>query len=126
MHRLLIARSLVTLGGCATPPAPTSSPTVAKVDEPPPVAASTETANTTVVRGVARDVKGGAMIVGDDGKSTRIDGLDRWPTALEGKRVIAEGVMEKRSGPACVNDPMPCQGIVGDYWVLADAKYRLE
>jgi hypothetical protein len=129
VRHAVVALVLLEVTGCddassprATPLTPAASASAVATA----TTASSGTANTTTVIGVARDVKGGAAIVADDGTLTRIDGLDAWPKNLVDRRVIAEGVMKKHPGAACVNDPLPCQGIGDDYWVLADAKFRLE
>ena len=79
------------------------------------------------ITGMARDVKGGAAVIDDQGHPTRIDGLDQWPKNLVDRRVVVEGRLKTLEGPECASDKvMPCQGIPGEYTVLTDATYRLE
>jgi hypothetical protein len=134
--RVLRVVCMLVVYGCARPPAPTTSSTGAT----PTAATTTTTASSIgaapssdspthadVVVGVAHDAKGGAILLGDDGTTTRIGGLDAWPPSLLHHRVVAEGHLEMLEGPACASDPvMPCQGIVGSYRALVDAKFRLE
>jgi len=123
---------LFAVSGCPrspAPPTPSETTAVASTTAPTPSASSEDEgaggAHAVVVVGVARDVKGGAAIVADDGTMTRIDGYDSWPSSLVDQRVVAEGRLEIRQGPACASDPvLPCQGIVGAYRVLVGAKVR--
>ena len=92
--------------------------------------AATDDASTTppsqTIAGVARDAKHGPIVVQDDGRHVYVTGVSAWPKELEGRRVVVEGRLEQRHGPACVHDPEPCQGIVGDYWVFVVERYRAE
>jgi hypothetical protein len=131
MRFVAFTAGVLATTACNSPP-PTSPPTppttVATHASGPPIASSAPPAGATVtIVGIARNVKGGAVVVGDDGYATRIDHLDEWPKNLVDRRVIAEGHRVRRNGPECASDPvLPCQGIVGEYWVLTDAKIRLE
>jgi hypothetical protein len=102
-----IAFALLLAAACASP-APTGATMM----------------TTTTIEGTAHNVKGGAVVIDAAGKPTRISGLDEWPADLADHAVVVTGRLETHTGPACVNDPEPCQGISGTYVVLVDARWR--
>lgn len=52
----------------------------------------------TVVHGVARAARTGAVCVDDDGQSFHVRGLSVWPDLLDGQRVVVLGTMAKADG----------------------------
>ncbi len=56
----------------------------------------------TVV-GAARDAKGGAVVVADDGRVLYVEGLESWPAAIGGQRVAV--TMNVLGASARRNDP---------------------
>lgn len=63
-----------------------------------------KTARTTLL-GLARDAKGGAVLVTDTGDPVYLEGLDAWPPELLGKRVRATGrLAQKKYSPDPVVD----------------------
>lgn len=83
-------------------------------------------AGAIVVHGTARDAKGGAVLQDTEQGLLYVEGLDAWPAAWAGKRVVVSGHVVERQGPSCVHDPEPCQGIVGTYRVIQPASLALE
>lgn len=83
---------------------------------------------TQEVVGTARNAKGGAVVVGDDGLVVYVQGLDSWPDELDGQAVIATGhLIEKAYLPVATvdKDGAISQGTDGPglQWVLEDATW---
>ncbi|MCB9688257.1 MAG: hypothetical protein H6738_12230 [Alphaproteobacteria bacterium] len=62
-------------------------------------------AEAAMIEGVARDAKGGAVIVLDDGAPVYVDGLDAWPAGVDGLRIraLGEEVAERHVPEATVS-----------------------
>lgn len=74
-------------------PAPTaSSPSPSASSEQPgaPMAGQHST-DSVVLAGVARNAKGGAILVTDDGRTPYLLGRSSWPEGVEGRRVVVRG-----------------------------------
>jgi len=84
----------------------------------------------TRVTGTARDAKGGAVIVGDDGNVVYVEALDSWPDEVHGQRVVATGrLVDKQYLPEArvSKDGAISQGTSGgDQTVLENASWELE
>ena len=83
---------------------------------------------TQEVVGTARNAKGGAVVVSDDGRVVYVQGLDSWPDELDGQVVIARGhLVEKSYLPVATvdKDGAISQGTDGPglQWVLEDATW---
>jgi len=79
----------------------------------------------TTLRGVARDAKGGAVVVTDRGP-VYIAGLDAWPAALAGRTVEVTGVVRQMKH---IPDPVGpgntvAQGAWGEQTVIVEATWR--
>lgn len=77
--------------------------------------------------GVARDAKGGAVLV-VDGAPLYLEGLDSWPAGVGGKAVVAGGtVVEKQHLPEAKRDARGAisQGAVGKQLVLEAPQWAL-
>ncbi|MCA9491525.1 MAG: hypothetical protein KC621_16450 [Myxococcales bacterium] len=63
-------------------------------------------AEAAMIEGVARDAKGGAVILLDDGAPVYVDGLETWPPGVHGLRIRAEGEeVSERYVPAATVAP---------------------
>jgi hypothetical protein len=86
-------------------------------------------AGTVTLRGVAADAKGGAVLQTDDGRVVYVDGLERWPDAVAGHPVKAQGRLTRRK---LIPDPVVgpagerSAGAVGDQTVLEQATWSQE
>jgi len=81
---------------------------------------------TTIVDGLARDAKAGAVVVADGGP-VYIAGLAAWPAAIEGRRVRARGLLREEK---YIPDPVGsggtiAQGAEGEQRVLREASWEL-
>lgn len=80
----------------------------------------------TVV-GDARDAKGGAVVVVEDGRVIYVDGVDGWPAAVTGGRVAVTGVLVERK---MIPDPVTndagehSAGALGNQWVIEGARWE--
>jgi len=78
------------------------------------------------ISGIARDAMGGAVITATD-KVVYVHGLDSWPAALAGKKVIATGrLSEEQYIPesTVADDGAVSAGAVGKQWVLREANWH--
>ena len=111
--------------GCAgggRPPQGAATPAAAASQ---PAAAAAAPAAKTTLRGVARDAKGGAVVVTDRGP-VYIAGLDAWPAALAGRTVEVTGVVRQMKH---IPDPVGpgntvAQGAWGEQTVIVEATWR--
>ncbi len=82
---------------------------------------------TQEVTGTARNAKGGAVVVQDDGRVVYVQALDSWPDDLDGQAVIATGhLVQKAYLPVAKvdEDGAISQGTSGgEQWVLEDATW---
>lgn len=79
------------------------------------------------IEGKARDAKAGAVVVLDSGEPVYIEGLDGWPSDIEGKRVRATGVLKRKKlipDPVVDSDGAISQGAEGDQTVLEGASWK--
>jgi hypothetical protein len=95
---------------------------------PPPSAApppATSSAAMVTMTGRARNAKGGAALMGTDGKRTWVALPKGWPPEFVGRLVVVTGRLEHFvvSPVADADDVVPAEG--GEYPVLVDAKARL-
>jgi hypothetical protein len=77
--------------------------------------------------GDARDAKGGAVVVEDGGRVVYVDGVDRWPEAVSGRRVAVTGVLveRKKIPDPVVNDAGEhSAGALGEQWVIEGARWE--
>lgn len=86
-------------------------------------------AGSVTVVGAARDTKGGAVVVADDGRVLYVDGLDSWPAALGGQRVAVTGRVVERTlaaGPLINEAGEHSAGATGAQTVIEAASWELE
>jgi hypothetical protein len=104
--------------------APASQPAVARSAAAPAGAQPAAGAKTTV-RGVARDAKGGAVVV-TDGGPVYVIGLESWPKELAGRKVEVTGVVrQKKHLPDPVGPKREiAQGAWGDQRVIEGATWK--
>lgn len=79
------------------------------------------------LEGVARDAKGGAVLVADDGRVVYLEALPSWPEAVEGTRVRASGILARMKyipSPAVADDGAISQGAEGLQDVLRQAEWE--
>ena len=79
------------------------------------------------LEGIAADAKGGA-IVRVQSHPVYVDGLDRWPPHVHGRRVKVEGTLvSKQRIPEAEPDPRKPQsaGATGAQYVLEGARWSL-
>jgi hypothetical protein len=118
----LLAIGIVGCAGERRPPLAPATPAPATSQ---PAAEATPAARTTL-RGVARDAKGGAVVVTDRGP-VYIAGLDAWPAALAGRTVEVTGVLRQMKH---IPDPVGpgntvAQGAWGEQTVIVEATWRV-
>ena len=120
LFRLAAIAALLDLG-CSSQPLPPASAPAATA----PATAAAPEAQTTL-RGVARDAKGGAVVVTDRGP-VYVLGLDAWPRDLAGRTVEVTGVVRQKKH---LPDPVGpgntvAQGAWGRQTVVVEATWRL-
>jgi hypothetical protein len=118
--RLAALAALVTLGCSSQPLPPAAGPAASQ-----PAASAPAAEPKVTLRGVARDAKGGAVVVTDRGP-VYVAGLDAWPAALAGRRVEVTGVVRQTKH---IPDPVGPgntvgQGAWGDQTVIVEATWR--
>ena len=82
---------------------------------------------TDIVRGIARDAKGGAVVMTSSGSPVYIEHLDCWPGDLFGCEIEAKGkrvVKKYIPDPVVDEDGAISQGAVGDQDVLENARWK--
>jgi hypothetical protein len=80
-----------------------------------------------VLRGTARNAKGGAVIVAGDGKPVYIEHLDSWSDETLGSEVEVRGLLVSKKhipDPVVDADGAISQGAWGDQDVLRGAKWQ--
>jgi hypothetical protein len=77
-------------------------------------------ARSATVVGAARDAKGGAVVVADDGRVLYVDGVDSWPAAISGRRVAVTGRIVERT-----LDPGPLTSDAGEHRAGATGTQRV-
>jgi hypothetical protein len=73
------------------------------------------------LNGTARDAKGGAVLLTDDGTPVYIEGLAYWTPEIEGTRISTSGVLTKIKyipDPTIGEDGGISQGAIGMQFVL--------
>jgi hypothetical protein len=82
---------------------------------------------TISVRGIARDAKGGAVVVTSSGSPVYIEHLDSWPDDVTGCEVEAKGKLVAKKlipDPVVDEDGAISQGAAGDQDVLENARWN--
>jgi hypothetical protein len=90
------------------------------------VACGAKMSNVTV-EGAARNAKGGAVVVADDGRVLYVAGLESWPAELDGRRVAVTGRVESRPGspePLVDDAGQHSAGASGPQTVIVDPTWR--
>ena len=78
------------------------------------------------VQGTARNAMAGAVVLTDDRTPVYVEGLERWDSSFDGKKVNASGTLRKRGGDDVVNDRGEhSSGIAGDHFVLEQPTWAL-
>jgi hypothetical protein len=119
-----LAVTLLLGSGCASERRSSAPAPAAPAAQPAPAAPAAPAAKTTI-RGVARDAKGGAVVV-TDGGPVYVIGLEAWPRELAGRKVEVTGrVRPKKHLP----DPVGpggtvAQGAWGDQTVIEGATWK--
>ena len=75
--------------------------------------------------GIARDAKGGAVLVTEKGEPIYIENLPSWPEDLFGKEVTMEGIIKEEKfipDPVIEEYGAISQGAIGIQLVLEDGK----
>ncbi len=119
---LLVA--LLVLGCASERPAP-AAPAAPAASQPVAARPPAAPAAKTTIRGVARDAKGGAVVVTDGGPDYVL-GLESWPSALAGRKVEVTGVVRQKKH---IPDPVGprgevAQGAWGDQTVIEGATWK--
>ena len=82
---------------------------------------------TDIVRGIARDAKGGAVVITSSGSPVYIEHLDGWPGDVLGCEIEAKGKLVAKKyipDPFIDEDGAISQGAAGDQDVLEDARWK--
>ena len=77
--------------------------------------------------GVARDAALGAVVVLGDGQPVYVEGLERWPNELLGRKVEVSGTAAQKKlapDPEIAPDGAVSHGMVGTAWVVSGATWR--
>jgi hypothetical protein len=120
LSRLAVIAALLPLGCSSQPLPPASAPAATQ-----PATAAAPAVKSTL-RGLARDAKGGAVVVTDQGP-VYVLGLDAWPRELAGRRVEVTGVVRRQKH---IPDPVGpgntiAQGAWGEQTVIVEATWRV-
>ena len=78
------------------------------------------------ILGIAKDAKGGAVLLTSNKEPIYIKGLDSWPTELFDKQLKVTGVLKEEKfipDPVIDEDGSISTGAYGDQLVLENAKY---
>lgn len=128
-HRAFLVGSSLVLGllftwgtgaSCARPETTTQSPGPALTNSPSDNGALN-------IEGVARDAKLGAVVVGEDGVTYYIAGLNEWAPELLGHKVSVSGILKIRKlapDPIIGADGAVSAGMYGDAPVLTEATWK--
>jgi hypothetical protein len=116
----------MVVAGCsseARPPLGAATPATAAASQWGAAAAAP--AAKVTLRGVARDAKGGAVVVTDRGP-VYVAGLDAWPAALAGRTVEVTGIVRQTKH---IPDPVGpgntvAQGAWGEQTMIVEATWR--
>jgi hypothetical protein len=76
--------------------------------------------------GIARDAKGGAVLVTPGGELVYIEDLDYWPSELWGKEISVTGVLQEKKyipDPLTTPNGAISQGAYGNQYVLEKAQW---
>lgn len=124
---LLLLMVIVLTAACNREgPRPEETPMKSEAPEPP--AASAEPEIQVTVEGTARNAKGGAVIVGEDGVPIYLPMLPAWPDGIEGTVVEVDGRLDERKllpDPAVGEDGAHSAGAEGTQTMLLGApKWR--
>ena len=79
------------------------------------------------LKGIARDAKGGAVLLTEEKIPVYIEGLDSWTSSVEGSRVSVSGVLKKEKyipDPTIGEDGGISQGAVGMQYVLINSENK--
>ncbi len=106
----LVIAALAACGPAAPPPA-----------APPPAASS----GTVTLTGRARNAKGGAALIGTDGKRTWVALPKGWPPEFAGRLVVVTGRLDHFAVSPINDADDVVPPVDGEYPVLVDAKARL-
>lgn len=82
---------------------------------------------TVTVRGIARDAKGGAVLLPANTDPIYIEGLSSWPDEVLGKEVSVTGVLREKKlipDPYIASDGGISQGAIGTQMVLEKATWK--
>lgn len=80
------------------------------------------------IEGLARDAKGGAVVLGDDGSVVYVTRLPAWPSEVQGRRVIVAGRIASEQYIPAVRvdaDGAISQGAAGHQRVIHATRWRL-
>jgi hypothetical protein len=89
-----------------------------------PAPAASQTASVTLT-GRARNAKGGAALIGTDGKRTWVALPKGWPPEFVGRLVVVTGRLERFAVSPITDADDVVPPVDGEYPVLVDAKARL-
>jgi hypothetical protein len=82
---------------------------------------------TVALHGIARDAKGGAVLVVSSGEPVYVEGLDNWSSELSGKEISATGVLRKKKyipDPLIASNGAISQGAYGNQYVLEKTRWK--
>lgn len=78
------------------------------------------------IEGTARNAMAGAVVLTADRTPIYVEGLERWDSAFDGKKVSASGTLRKRGGDDTVNAAGEhSSGITGNHFVLEQPTWAL-
>ena len=78
------------------------------------------------LKGIAKDAKGGAVLITSDNHVIYIKGLEFWPSRFLDEQVLVKGVLKKEKlipDPVIDEEGAISCGATGDQLVLDDAEY---
>ena len=92
-----------------------------------PSRAPSVTSGPVTLRGLARDAKGGAVLVREGHEPVYLEGLEAWPAGLHGRQVRVTGRLLRKKlipDPHAPGEPIR-QGAEGDQLVIERASWQL-